>query len=88
MTAARAGPVLRSPRGGYMAALTAASASSAELIRGTMTPVAPASRHHPMVDGSFAGTRTSARGECGWTAWSIGVRSLRLKSPCCMSMQT
>ncbi len=46
------------PKGGYLAAATAAAASSALLISGTMTPTAPASSARPMGVGLFASTRT------------------------------
>ena len=59
--AARIGPLLRLPSGGYRQASASAFASAALFTIGQMMPQAPPSRHLPMMPGSFHGTRTSGR---------------------------
>ena len=62
--AERMGPYERPPMGGYLAAATAAAASSAVLTSGTMTPTAPASRALPMAVRLLSSTRTMPTAVC------------------------
>ncbi len=72
---ATTGPQLRAPDGGYRAARTTASASSALLTIGTMTPSAPASRTLPMTPGSFHGTRAIGLDPLATIAWNSPTAS-------------
>src|SRR5580704_5611466 len=62
--AARIGPLLRLPAGGYRHAFASALASCGVFTIGQITPQAPPSSTLPMMPGSFHGTRTI--GVTGW----------------------
>ena len=84
----RTGPKLRTPRGGYRHAATAASASSGVSTSGTITPSAPASSTRPIAAGSLRDTRTTLGIPAASSGRSSCPASASLSSVCWQSIPT
>src|SRR5215472_5251332 len=84
--AARNGPQLRVPVGGYLVAATARRASSALFTIGTIRPSAPRSRIWPTTGGSFHSGRTIVGSPVARSAMRARRSPSIVTAPCCMSM--
>jgi hypothetical protein len=83
--AAREPPTLRNPRGGYLAAATAASASAALFVIGNTIPQAPRSRTRLTFSPVFQGMRTSGTLPAWAIAWNISAAVSSVVGLCSIS---